>query len=1354
MAFFFFSDQDDSFEFLPKNRNLTFESSEEGTIIKVTCPTEDWNFGIRFLGEFHQFKNFENNGKERLAPGVHDLYFSASPHALKNGKHETTVTLMVKSRKEPLLENLPLSENYIEQETSYDFIIGQGNSFEIFLKNQSVEDQLYIRFYDDINIVFEKTINLEILHDSFKLFTWGNDSGFDYQVIVTDFFHQAENLSAFSIGNLIVREGDMFNNDPILNSNLTIIPISDKGSVSSGFQIRMDEMDLPPPRPEKAGTVNFHLISKHDNVYVGYAYSVKDSGSDIKIIRSICENIISFLSVNDGQELKKIVGINLPLLGTGAGGLDLFAVFQLYNEIFNRLPLSVKFIISIATPESYIKIKQKYRKRYLPLFNTFQNIKPHQILVIEKMLRIEISRSSFEINYKGELIFLDLQNEHLKNDLAFLTKFSELKHLNLNNCKLDNYDFLNGFKKLKGLYIKNVIINDYGFLKNLPQLVSIDLSGQAEAFLELALPLLGKLKRLWLADNRLQSLDFLAKFSHLELLDIDYNIISNLEPLSKLKNLSTLKAANNQIRDLKPLHSLGKLSYLDISSNKIEKLDFQPLFNSLQFLKIDQNPFLNRFELVLDESNNHLGAIQNFILRQAETNKVSVRLPAKVLLLGNHASGKSSLLEYIISGKLTSKVPSTHIINIQKYPAKKQTMPDAIFYDFGGQDYYHGIYRAFLSGDAVNLILWNAEQNLNAVRTDSKGRITQDFTLDYWLAQKQYLEIEKFYTQTAPTLLIQTHSDQQFRQVHRSEANMQGIKNEFFVSLSSDVPPVSLKKLDERKKALKYLKTAIDVLIEENQVVREEPQWYIDFLLYIIQQNTKADYKGRKVKDLLKYYRRDVDNKLYLLEEDLDQLYKQGLIVYYRDQIPDMVWLNPVALVNHVHSTMLSTQVIEKSEGLIPLDSFSADEQNVVDLLIKQKVIFIHEASDQYIIPNFLSLAQQGKAEFELYTFGLGNPLFTLKFKNFLPFGLINQIICFFGDLPEEKKFWRDRLIFTLEKKAKIMINIDFQHLEIKIFASFTAKLVAHEKQEITKYLFYGIIGLYWDLNLLKFNDYIAYINGILKLDSFAKEDPIYDKIVSTKNFYENRACRPIDLFISLNQTDFINYSDLCDAAEMVSINSISTDESHNFGGRSKTIPIYQFQPFTLTNLNRRKNVAISYSKQDLELVNKFKDYLIPLYEDELINHPWYCTELLAGSDWDEEIQKKFDMADIIFFMISENLMATPYVRDNEIKNAIDKYSKGVPIKIVPIVMVPYHFQRNGDYNLGRFTALPYALKPVTMFDNENQAWDIISDSIRIMIEKELDPGRGDELARVLRKRFEDIIGKPKKGKKTTNTEK
>ncbi len=251
----------------------------------------------------------------------------------------------------------------------------------------------------------------------------------------------------------------------------------------------------------------------------------------------------------------------------------------------------------------------------------------------------------------------------------------------------------------------------------------------------------------------------------------------------------------------------------------------------------------------------------------------------------------------------------------------------------------------------------------------------------------------------------------------------------------------------------------------------------------------------------------------------------------------------------------------------------------------------------------------------------------------------------------------------------------------------------------------------------------------------------MYKKLDDFERLYEIEDCRPTDLYISIDEKHFINYRELCSVEEVYTINSYVLNNEGTFSEYSTPLSIFQFQNFTNRVLKKTKKICISYSKKDLKLVNKFKDYLVPLHQNGLIEEPWYCTDLIAGTEWNEEIRQKFSEADIIFFMISENLMSTRYVLDNEIKNAIDKWDAEKSIKIIPIQLEPYNFKRNGKYDLSRFTGLPYLLNPVTEFKNQKMAWHTISESVRIMIEKDLDPGNsGDALTSELRVIYEKFV--------------
>ena len=156
----------------------------------------------------------------------------------------------------------------------------------------------------------------------------------------------------------------------------------------------------------------------------------------------------------------------------------------------------------------------------------------------------------------------------------------------------------------------------------------------------------------------------------------------------------------------------------------------------------------------------------------------------------------------------------------------------------------------------------------------------------------------------------------------------------------------------------------------------------------------------------------------------------------------------------------------------------------------------------------------------------------------------------------------------------------------------------------------------------------------------------------------------------------------------------------------------------------KMKNIFISYSKQDFELVTKFIEHLSALQLDGTVAH-WYCSELIAGTEWDSTIQKHFDSANIVCFMISPNFMKTKYIHEYEIAKAFEKKALNPDFKIVPIILdfCRWNTKKN---DLSKFTALPYTAKPVVDFDNQNMAWYIIQECLRLMIIEDLDPIQDD----------------------------
>ncbi len=243
-------------------------------------------------------------------------------------------------------------------------------------------------------------------------------------------------------------------------------------------------------------------------------------------------------------------------------------------------------------------------------------------------------------------------------------------------------------------------------------------------------------------------------------------------------------------------------------------------------------------------------------------------------------------------------------------------------------------------------------------------------------------------------------------------------------------------------------------------------------------------YKPEVTKNLLTHYRDSDDDalpELSLLEAALTQLHRQGLVLYYPNIAKDKVWLNPMAFVEYVHKEVLNLDKLEQLKGRIPVELFNKQkiEPDVLKILLQEKVIFLHQyggdegTQQEYIVPNYLPLTNENSAEYKLCTFGLGEkPALILWFEKYLPLGLINQLICHFGNLPDSKKFWRNQLLFTLGAReseeqqnktsaSQVLIKLEFEdQLQIKIYLHNSDPL---KWDEHLGYIYYIILSMYFE---------------------------------------------------------------------------------------------------------------------------------------------------------------------------------------------------------------------------------------------------------------------------------------------------
>ncbi len=475
-------------------------------------------------------------------------------------------------------------------------------------------------------------------------------------------------------------------------------------------------------------------------------------------------------------------------------------------------------------------------------------------------------------------------------DISFLQSLKGLQSLNLSYNKIFDISFLQSLTDLQYLYLSSNHISDISFLKSLTGLQSLDLTSNQISDYSFLQSLTG-LKSLYLSSNRILDYSFLQSLKSLQILHLNSNQISDISFLQSLEDLQSLNLRSNQISDVSFLKSLISLQSLDLGDNNISDVN---AFNFIidrpgSFIRIDGNPLLKKHGVDSSKSENHYAIIRELLLRERSLLKRQFIYPLKVLLLGNHAAGKSSLVNYLTGA---TEEGSTHILRIKNYDCSgalnKKSIPDVIFYDFGGQDFYHGIYQVFISTGAFQLIVFDTRNDKNSFSADKSSSLIANYNRQYWLGQKRYKEQVNTHD---PYIMIQTFADvDEVKEAFPIDyASFEGYRKNFFLSFASE-------EINDDKELYelgrKYFKTYFDFEVKKilKQNTRDEAGWYVDFLEFILDKKDKT-HEPTALSEILKIYKAenvDDNDKLQSLQTNLTILHRHGLVLYYlTEQLKD-----------------------------------------------------------------------------------------------------------------------------------------------------------------------------------------------------------------------------------------------------------------------------------------------------------------------------------------------------------------------------------------------------------------------------------------------------------------------------------
>ena len=688
-----------------------------------------------------------------------------------------------------------------------------------------------------------------------------------------------------------------------------------------------------------------------------------------------------------------------------------------------------------------------------------------------------------------------------------------------------------------------------------------------------------------------------------------------------------------------------------------------------------------------------------------------------------------------------------------------------------------------MSNGGMQLIIFNCEMDQNGFGKDREsGEAIVNFNRRYWLGQRVYKNMND------PYIVVQTYADRpETGKIESIDyASYPEYRHSFFISLKNDDDlPVEQKNNTPVYQAGRlYCKTYIDTEIKRLRQIQkgEEPSWYIQFLNFIITRKKKG-YEPTPIDFLLENYPLDKDEaeKRISLRTNLVTLHRHGMVLFY-DDIPalrDVVWLDPQGLTKHIQKTILKKSLRHSgSPGIIAEREFEdkiAKDDKIRQLLVAQKVVFLHRPNGlsgekEYIIPNYLPLADENDPNYQLWVFGLYQPNFTIKFNDFIPIGFINQLICFYGKQPYAKRFWRNQLLFTMGKEGdtnniksaaeriKVLIRLDFETLCIKVYIQLQPGSEINREQ-VYCYLFYSLLSLYWDRwendIILSYEESLVVLkqadpapsgkdvlpdeiskSTIKKTRGTAIDDNTENELVQQKHKAWNEVRTnieyvPADAYLSVDGERYISYKSLFERPEdQYRLPAYLISDGRVDKESGKEVPVAPFTAFTYKKIPSMKKVFISYSHDDIICRKDLQQFLVNIERDGLIEI-WQDGLIQAGDDWDKKIKQSLETADICILLLSQSFIASNYVHEVEFKTIMERRNNG-SCRIIPVLVKDCDWQHwkvtppnvldaakkdTPEYKIGSYQFLPVdeskRLKPISKWPHAEEAWLQVTEAIR-----------------------------------------
>ena len=1071
---------------------------------------------------------------------------------------------------------------------------------------------------------------------------------------------------------------------------------------------------------------------------------------------------------------------------TAIGQLRKLRHLHLNNTVLSDLsPLSnLKDLEILAMYESQVKdisaLSCLYKLRILRIrINKVSDISPLEKLTSLEVLRFGKNQVT-DLRPLSGLIGLKTLSfySNLVEDLSPVEYLFNLESLTLRGNKVSD---ISPLSVLRGLVSLDMSSNKIVDLTPITYMSSLTKLSFRRNRIQNVSVLYGKstLRELNFNENRVRNISVLATLPGLEELDISNNEITDVSPLYGLINLEKLSLRKNEVEDISGLSNLVKLKELDFGNTKVTGIPFfifgvnltRISFENSQVLSLRpliEIPSLQKFVAtrcpIIDcpadvyesgdprqlkayfQAMDHPDPLPDTTMLTSPAKKIgrtvrgimppnlepaAPKRDVKLIILGNANTGKTNLVNWLEKNSFIGDRKTTHGLEVHRWEPSPTRFPalkniSVSIWDFGGQEYYHEAYRLFLSSNALYLLLWCKEYDINGRRstilTDGELPVElEHFELRYWLDTIQCYSGGK---KDLSLLTVQNKTDNSTdkKRIPQEWHDKYSITESFHISLMQGWD----KSNSRQHNILDNFVKELGFLIEKTADQAETPPYWQHIRdKILLPGKDKQDPFARRMKSQLfislssfwdacaEVIGRPIsEDDQHTLPRWLD---RGGVVVFFPDipSLSDKIFLYPDRLAKEIYE-VLNKKVLEKggefSAGDIP---GKKEEFRTIflEIAVHLGLIFPHpdreKGPDYYIAPQYLPDKHPVEDLFNIASRGFWESGFCVRVPLFYYKKVLHGLLIHFAadKNTECRYFWKHGILFTKNKQGvliKGLYPLEDQHEG--------TLLIGVEKSRS------GETGLQKEI----FNQLLAILGIGQKepddqrpISSTGEPDSPPEEAFSAEDMEK---LEKIEVLVSANGRDFVDYLELLRNSGEPKV--LASDQRTWLMTRN-------FEEILPVPPPHAKKVFLSYSHHDISWLGKLRTQLSGLRRANEIES-WDDREILPGDQWNETIRTNLENADVYILLLSANFIASDYIWNIELSTALGEFAKRratlIPVLIDPIDLESIPFitvGEQGSYRISDFEIVPKEngrLKAVSLWSNHQEALTSVAESIRRVV--------------------------------------